>query len=470
MSDPHRELLGEVVAGRRVVVALEVLVAAARMEEQLRQLGAADVLVVAGSRGTGELDPEVERQAVDLSITAEDLMDGIRAFEAALADPPRRAREAVEAFDPDGGATVIAPLFSQHERVLDRRVLGARPLAWRRLEDKTLVDALWDTAGVRRAPTVVVPPDDTALRSAAAELDRGQGTVWVADNRTGFHGGGQLLRWVRTPQDAGEATAFLADRAHRVRVMPFLDGVPCSIHGWVFDGYVAALRPCEMVVLRGVGGGRLWYAGVATTWQPRPGDREAMREAARQVGTHLREAVGYRGAFTVDGVMTAEGFRPTELNPRFGAGIGPLARETGLPAYLLHLASIERPDLDWRPVELERRILAAAEDHPVAAAGLVVPGHRVEGSQELELVRSGGGWAPTDADGEPDARLQLGPATAGAYLRVALPTHPPGQPAAPAVASVLNFTRDRWRLPLPDLHPAPDLRGSDPSRTGGSRG
>ena len=35
---------------------------------------------------------------------------------------------------------------------------------------------------------------------------------------------------------------------------------------------------------------------------------------------HLQAAHGYRGAFGIDGVLTADGFRPTELNTRMSAG------------------------------------------------------------------------------------------------------------------------------------------------------
>jgi hypothetical protein len=42
----------------------------------------------------------------------------------------------------------------------------------------------------------------------------------------------------------------MSARADRVRVMPFLEGIPCSIHGIVFAEHVAALQPLEMVTLR----------------------------------------------------------------------------------------------------------------------------------------------------------------------------------------------------------------------------
>ena len=67
------------------------------------------------------------------------------------------------------------------------------------------------------------------------------------------------------------------------------------------------------------------------------GRRSARRCATRRgaLGEQLRAEVGFRGAFTLDGVATADGFRPTELNPRFGAGLGVITR--GLADVPLHL-------------------------------------------------------------------------------------------------------------------------------------
>jgi hypothetical protein len=54
-----------------------------------------------------------------------------------------------------------------------------------------------------------------------------------------------------------------------------------------------------------------------------------MRSIARAAGAGLRAEVGFRGPFTVDGVVNGDRFQPTELNPRMGAGLNVIAR--GLP-------------------------------------------------------------------------------------------------------------------------------------------
>lgn len=74
------------------------------------------------------------------------------------------------------------------------------------------------------------------------------------------------MRWVRTAEQAAEAATFFALRCDQVRVMPFLEGIPCSIHGIVLPDGVLAVRPCEMVVLRRPGEATFHYAQAATFW------------------------------------------------------------------------------------------------------------------------------------------------------------------------------------------------------------
>jgi biotin carboxylase len=439
--DHHLELARRLVEGRRVVVATDVVVTsaalAARLEDDL------------GTRGSS-------------------MMEGIRAFEAALDDPPALLRDAIDRFDPDGEAVVIGTLFSQRAELCGRPLLGARAPGWMALEDKTTVDAVWDAAGVPRAPSMVVDLDEPVLRGAVEAMDAGQGTVWAADTRDGWHGGASGVRWIRPGDDLAAARDELAQQADRVRVMPFLDGVPCSIHGWVLGGDVIALRPCEMLVLRVPGSRSFRYAGAATSWLPAEQDTEAMRAVASRVGTHLRDTLGYRGVFTVDGVLTVEGFRPTELNPRFGAAIGMLGRGAGLPLYLLHLASIEHPAWDWRPAELEAGLLEASRAHVVGSGHTLLELAVDEPRPPLRLARDASGSvtavpvpAPEPDAAAPDdgfATAELGPAPAGALLRVVLDDPPVGPHLAPRVAEALTAAAAAFDVAFPPVEPAPDLR------------
>src|SRR5690606_21666006 len=133
---------------------------------------------------------------------------------------------------------------------------------WVALEDKTVIDAFWDDAGVTRAPSIVVAVGDAASR--ATEVDRGSGTVWAVDASQGWHGGAHGLRWVVSDDDAVRAADELGELGRTVRVMPFLEGIPCSVHGIVCGDGTVALRPVEMVALRR--GRELFYAGSSTYW------------------------------------------------------------------------------------------------------------------------------------------------------------------------------------------------------------
>lgn len=249
-------------------------------------------------------------RTLSLDVQAQGIMGAIRAAEAALdALPPALAAQ-VEAFDPSGGARVIRALFSAGRPVAGRRTWGARPAAWQALEDKTVVDALCDDAGVPRAPSRVVEPTRAALAAAAAALDQGQGVVVAGDSREGFHGAATGTRWLHRPEHLDAVLPTFAGHHDRVRVMPFVDGVPCSMHGLVLRDAVLALRPAEMVVLRRPGHPEFTYVGVGTFWDPSPAQRAALQGAVRRMGAHLRERVGYRGAFTLDGVMGPQGFVP----------------------------------------------------------------------------------------------------------------------------------------------------------------
>ena len=108
-------------------------------------------------------------------------------------------------------------------------------------------------------------------------------------------------------------------------MLPFLDGVPCSIHGFVLPDGTAVLRPVEIASLRDPAARTLTTAGWAAPGTRRPQTARRCAAPPAAWATHLRREYGYRGAFGIDGVLTADGFRPTELNTRMSAGATSLA-------------------------------------------------------------------------------------------------------------------------------------------------
>ncbi|NIS32595.1 MAG: hypothetical protein GWN73_33595 [Actinobacteria bacterium] len=226
------------------------------------------------------------------------------------------------------------------------------------------------------------------------------------DAREGFNGGAEYVRWVGGPDDLAEPMAFFGAHCDRVRIMPFLEGIPCSIHGFVFPDITVALRPCELMTLRRPGR-RLKYCGAASYWDPPDADRETMRRVAVLVGEHLRRRVDYRGAFTVDGVLTEDGFLPTELNTRAGAAVGTLL--SGLPGFALgavNRALIEREPLDYRPDEFERLIVETA-DAQRGGGGWTVVDRATDDNESVLLTADDGGALTVAGDEEEEGVAEL---------------------------------------------------------------
>src|SRR4029079_5071572 len=100
--------------------------------------------------------------------------------------------------------------------------------------------------------------------------------------------------------------------------------------------------PVELVTLRAPSPPRLRYCGCATFFDPPPDHLVTMRGASVRAGEYVQASVGFRGAFALDGIASADGWVATECNPRFGAGLGYV--DAALPALsllMLHYAVVE---------------------------------------------------------------------------------------------------------------------------------
>ena len=124
-----------------------------------------------------------------VELRAPDVLAEIRAAMKLLRLLPAEVADALDRWDPERRALVLSPMFNELPEIAGRRVYGPRRPEWRRLEDKVVVDQLWDDLGVTRAPSAVVAAEAEALRAAAGRLDRGAGTAWAGDARQGSTAG-----------------------------------------------------------------------------------------------------------------------------------------------------------------------------------------------------------------------------------------------------------------------------------------
>jgi len=451
-----RNILGPVIEDRRFLLALDILVQARSASEFLHDFGALSTFAIAARRGVGKLPDPERTPCIDLELPpAADMISGIRTAERALRELPAEVQARIDAWDPERTARVISTIFSDGTDIAGRTQLGGRPPEWLALEDKTRIDAVWDAAGVRRAPVRIVPAD--RFEVAITEVSGPLGAVVSGDSREGFNGGGSYVRWIRVPADLDEAREFFSAHCDSVRVMPFLDGLPCSIHGMVFPSRTIGFRPVEMLVLRRPHSNRVHYAGAASFWTAPIGDTLHMRAMVERVGEFLRVHHDFRGAFTIDGVLTADGFLPTELNPRLGAALPRLFHgiDTHLP--LFNRCLVEGYDLDWRPEELQAEVLRSTETSRSGNGISLVSKQVAEETQSVRFTEAG--CIPCD-ESESEGSIRVGPGPTGSIVFF-LPDPektPIGPSLAPRIAAMAAAADRLWDLGIGELQPAPSLR------------
>jgi hypothetical protein len=454
-----RAHLGQRYAGRPVLVGPGVLAGFTSTVAMLEEAGATKVMVLSTARGAGPVPERAEVVEVTTPPSAT-VTEELRALDGLVRGLPPDVIDRIEAFDPDrAGVWVTQPFVTTDEPVLGRPVTGGRPAAFMALEDKVYAEELWEAAGVAHAPSRVVPAEKGALDEASDAIGGvGGEAVWAGDAREGFHGGGNFVRWVGSAEERAEALTFFARHCDRVRVLPFLEGVPCSVHGMVLPDGTAAFRPVEIAILRNRDARTFTYGGLSTYWDPPPADRAQMREAVRRVGERLREAHGYRGAFGIDGVLTADGFRPTELNPRLSAGAATVASAVDRHLFVLLQAALVAGD--------DPGISAAELETALVAMDAVRVGKPVAFGEGRSL---GIDSFPVDWDGrrlrraaaDTGTTFQVGQTPTGFFARLD-PCHllGPGDRLAPLNAALLAFLDTEYDTGFGPVEPAPSVRGS----------
>lgn len=444
-------------ADRPVVVGPGILAGRTELVSWIREAGGR-VLVLATARGAGQIPADHECLVVDVAPPpTANVTEEMRALDHLARHLPDHAVRAIEAFDPDGDALWVGGPFVTTEPILGRPVVSGRPAASVALEDKLLADAIWDACGVARAPYEIVPVEREALDAASSRLAGPLGAVWSGDTLQGFNGGGDYVRWVRDGTDRARALAWFLPRCERVRVMPFLDGVPCSIHGLVLPDGTAVFRPVEISILRNEAARTFTYGGLSTFWDAPPDDRVQMREAARRVGDHLAAEHGYRGAFGIDGVLTVEGFRPTELNTRMSAGLTQVTEIDRRLFSLLQDALVLGEDPGVRVADVEALVpLIDAEPggRPVALAKDVLVGDVTEA-----LTWDGDRFDIAPDALESDDVLVMADTPSGLFAKVQpCSALRPGVRLAVVNLALYDLLHREYDVDLGDLSAAPDLR------------
>ncbi|MCW2795799.1 hypothetical protein [Nocardioides sp.] len=449
--------LGRLYAGRPVVLGPGILAGYTSLVTWFRELGS-PALVVSNARGAGPVPAEGDCVVVEVPPPASiSITDELRQHDRMARDLPAYAVAAIEEFDPAGdGIWFTSPFVTTDEPILGRPVTGGRPASFLALEDKMLADDIWAAADVPCAPHLIVAVERSALAAATDALAGPMGAVWSGDARDGFNGGGNYVRWIREDRDRATGLGFFGLHCDRVRVLPFLDGVPCSIHGMVLPDGTAAFRPVEIAMLRNMADRTFVYGGLGTYWDPPDADRDEMRDVVRRVGAHLQSAHGYRGAFGIDGVLTADGFRPTELNTRMSAGATVVAETDRRFFTLLQANLVAGVDVGLTVADLES-LVALMDAERSGKAVAVAEGPKVGGDFSFPVAWDGHAFSRAD---EPTGNILVVADTPTGFFAKVEPCLAlgPGERLAEVNVALLAFVDAEYGSTFGALEAAPDVR------------
>jgi hypothetical protein len=254
-------------------------------------------------------------------------------------DQPGWLTSQADAFDTQRAATLLLPDPLDPPQTGARRGFGRRSPVWRVLENKTIVDTLWDTMSIPRARSIVA--DSPAnLAQLGGLVDQGAGVVCAVQpgDGSGSAGGDGIYWWSSQPPP----TVQSAVRDARVRLMPLLPGLPTRLHGLVTTSDVIPFPPLEVVALPRLDRGTFLCAGTA----PMLGEHGELLAITEHAGQVLRDRIAYRGAFSIDGILTTAGFRPTDLNARLTSAMEAVPSPLRIRLHLANMLAREDAELD----------------------------------------------------------------------------------------------------------------------------
>jgi hypothetical protein len=327
--DDIRDYVRERVQGRKFIFMGDGASAFQAKIEQLRTLDAGPFLAITLKtmlNADVELGDDVTNLEVALDINPE-IFTYEDAWNDIFENPTPEIKKVLDEFDPEGKAFMSVFRFRTATHAFGREIDASRKADWVQLEDKTFIDGFFARHGIPAPRSTVVDATKDAMIQAAELIDSGDGTVWSGDNTLGLNSRGNMVRWLRPGADEEDQFHFVrkfSSACESVRIAEFVEGRPCSIHGFVSPNGVSVFRPVELLVLRGEHG-KFWFAGTNTYWQPSVELLVEMRSVARQVGEALSRDYNYRGAFCCDGIAGRNGYVINELNTRIGDGLGYVA-------------------------------------------------------------------------------------------------------------------------------------------------
>lgn len=300
--------------------------------------------------------------------------------------------DAADTFDPHQRAALILPDPLDPPRAGSRRRLGERLRMWQLCEDKAVVDVIWDRLGVPR-PRSVIADGAQNLAALGSLVDAEHGVV-CAVQRIGAPptGGAEGIWWWQRTYPS-----IAADLRHRVKVMPLLPGIPVRLHGMVFADVAVAFPPMEIVTLPRTSSGTFLCCGAVGVLP----DSAPLRALTERIGEGLSSVLGYRGAFSVDGILSGADFQPTDLNTRLTSAMEAAPADVRIQLQAANVLAREGACLveaSWidslADQAFDERAVTVYGASPVAKAGSLELAVRWEGTELRQVghLEEADGW------------------------------------------------------------------------------
>jgi hypothetical protein len=184
-----------------------------------------------------------------------------------------------------------------------------------------------------------------------------------------------------------------------------------------------------------------------------------MHEVGRRVGRHLQREYVYRGGFSVDGVLTIDGFRPTVLNSRFSGGLTTIGKGIPeLPLDLIQMATIRGLDLGVTADQLEELLLPAADARRYGSAYHVITAPGPSETESVEVANGPDGLRIAGSGDLVIGTVERGLANLGSLIRFIPAEMTPGMRKARYAVAMFGLADLLWSTGIGSVEPAPDVR------------
>jgi len=192
------------------------------------------------------------------------------------------------------------------------------PFQWHDIEDKVYVENIFASTGFDRQSFQICSMYDVDNILKTNEiLDKGKGTVWYMDSKTGTNAGGSGIKYIKSLNDAHTTIKEWSHLCDFIKIATFFVGTVIDMYCIVTNEFVYSFPSEEVVCMRIDESSTIAYCGNHNLWEPTSSSDNVLANANEVVGAFLKSKFQYRGFFNLNGILTLDNaFIPTEINSR----------------------------------------------------------------------------------------------------------------------------------------------------------